>query len=99
MGPRQSLRAVIPTIITQVLSKKFIKLGSLYPTRDLTYIEDTTDAFLSTLNKKKDIGEIINIGSGFEISIKELVSTISNISGCKINIQKDRKRTRPKKAK
>ena len=97
-GPRQSLRAVIPTIITQVLSKKFIKLGSLYPTRDLTYIEDTTDAFLSTLNKKKDIGEIINIGSGFEISIKELVSTISNISGCKINIQKDRKRTRPKKS-
>ena len=73
-GPRQSLRAVIPTIITQVLSKKFIKLGSLYPTRDLTYVEDTTDAFLSTLNKKKDI------------------------SGCKINIQKDRKRTRPKKS-
>ena len=48
--------------------------------------------------QKKDIGEIINIGSGFEISIKELVSTISNISGCKINIQKDRKRTRPKKS-
>ncbi len=97
-GPRQSLRAVIPTIITQVLSNKSVKLGSLYPTRDLTYIEDTTDAFLATLNKKKDIGEIINIGSGFEISIKELVSKISHILGCKINIQKDKKRTRPKKS-
>lgn len=97
-GPRQSLRAVIPTIITQILSKKFVKLGSIYPTRDLTYIEDTTDAFLSALNKKKDIGEIINVGSGFEISIKELVSKISNILGFKINIQKDLKRTRPKKS-
>ena len=54
-GPRQSLRAIIPTIITQFLKIKIIKLGSLYQTRDLTYIDDTTDAFLATLNKKKDI--------------------------------------------
>ncbi len=97
-GPRQSLRAIIPTIITQVLTNKVVKLGSIYPTRDLTYVDDTTDAFLSALNTKKDIGEIINIGSGFEISVKELVLKISNILGYKISIQKESKRMRPKKS-
>ena len=97
-GPRQSLRAIIPTIITQILNKKVLKLGSLYPTRDLTYIDDTTDAFLCALNKKKDIGEIINIGSGFEVSIKELVRKISKIIGYRIDIKKDFKRIRPKKS-
>ena len=97
-GPRQSLRAIIPTIITQILNKKVLKLGSLYPTRDLTYIDDTTDAFLCALNKKKDIGEIINIGSGFEVSIKELVRKISKIIGYRIDIKKDFKRVRPKKS-
>ena len=97
-GPRQSLRAIIPTIITQILNKKALKLGSLYPTRDLTYIDDTTDAFLCALNKKKDIGEIINIGSGFEVSIKELVRKISKIIGYRIDIKKDFKRVRPKKS-
>ena len=97
-GPRQSLRAIIPTIITQILNKKVLKLGSLYPTRDLTYIDDTTDAFLCALNKKKDIGEIINIGSGFEVSIKELVRKISKITGYRIDIKKDFKRVRPKKS-
>ena len=96
-GPRQSLRAIIPTIITQVLTNKVVKLGSIYPTRDLTYVDDTTDAFLSALNTKKDIGEIINIGSGFEISVKELVLKISNILGYKISIQKESKRMRPQK--
>ena len=97
-GPRQSLRAIIPTIITQILNKKVLKLGSLYPTRDLTYIDDTTDAFLCALNTKKDIGEIINIGSGFEVSIKELVRKISKITGYRIDIKKDFKRIRPKKS-
>ena len=96
-GPRQSLRAIIPTIITQIMKNKIVKLGSLYPTRDLTFIDDTTDAFLATLNKKKDVGEIINIGSGFEISIKDLVSKISKITGIKIHIQSENKRIRPKK--
>ena len=97
-GPRQSLRAIIPTIVTQALNKKIIKLGSLYPTRDLTYIDDTTDAFIAALNKKKDIGEIINIGSGFEISIKNLVTRISKIIGRKLNIQQESLRERPKKS-
>ena len=97
-GPRQSLRAIIPTIVTQALNKKIIKLGSLYPTRDLTYIDDTTDAFIAALNKKKDIGEIINIGSGFEISIKNLVTRISKIIGRKLIIQQESLRERPKKS-
>ena len=88
-GPRQSLRAIIPTIVTQLIKNKVLKLGSLYPTRDLTFVDDTVDAFVSTLNKKKDIGEIINIGSGFEISVKDLVSQISKIMGVKIDIQKE----------
>ena len=96
-GPRQSLRAIIPTIVTQALNKKIIKLGSLYPTRDLTYIDDTTDAFIAAL-KKKDIGEIINIGSGFEISIKNLVTRISKIIGRKLSIQQESLRERPKKS-
>ncbi len=80
------------------MKNKIVKLGSLYPTRDLTFIDDTTDAFLATLNKKKDVGEIINIGSGFEISIKDLVSKISKITGIKIHIQSENKRIRPKKS-
>ena len=97
-GPRQSLRAIIPTIVTQLIKNKVLKLGSLYPTRDLTFVDDTVDAFVSTLNKKKDIGEIINIGSGFEISVKDLVSQISKIMGVKIDIQKEKERIRPKKS-
>lgn len=97
-GPRQSLRAIIPTIVTQLIKNKVLKLGSLYPTRDLTFVDDTVDAFVSTLNKKKDIGEIINVGSGFEISVKDLVSQISKIMGVKIDIQKEKERIRPKKS-
>ena len=97
-GPRQSLRAIIPTIVTQALNKKIIKLGSTYPTRDLTYIDDTTDAFIAALNKKKDIGEIINIGSGFEISIKNLLMRISKIIGRKLSIQQESSRERPKRS-
>jgi dTDP-glucose 4,6-dehydratase len=97
-GPRQSLRAIIPTIVTQLIRDKNIKLGSLYPTRDLTYIDDTTDAFLAAIKKKKDIGEIINIGSGFEISIKDLVIKILKITGLRLNIKQENKRIRPKKS-
>lgn len=97
-GPRQSLRAIIPTIVTQSIKNKNITLGSLYPTRDLTYVDDTTDAYLSAINKKKDIGEIINIGSGFEISIKDLALKISKIIGRKLDIRQDISRVRPKKS-
>jgi NAD dependent epimerase/dehydratase len=94
-GPRQSARAIIPTIISQILKKKEVNLGSLYPTRDFTFIEDTTDGFIKSISSKKNIGEIINIGSGFEISIKNLVKQISMIAGKKIVIKEKKERVRP----
>jgi len=95
-GPRQSLRAIIPTIICQILSgKKTIKLGSLKPTRDFTYISDTVSAFMKALKSKNAIGKTINIGSGYEISIKNLIKVITDQTGRKINVLTDSKRVRP----
>ncbi len=95
-GPRQSLRAVIPSIITQAINdEKRIYLGSLEPTRDFNFIEDTVNGFFSALNSKSGIGEIINIGSGYEISIKEVVEIIGKILNKDIQILKDKRRERP----
>lgn len=97
-GPRQSARAIIPTIILQILSgKKKIKLGNLYSTRDLTFIDDTVDGFLKILNKNV-AGEIINLGTGHDISILELVKIISKEMSVKVEIVSDKKRIRPKKS-
>ena len=75
-GPRQSARAVIPTIISQIASgEKNIKLGSIKPTRDFSYISDTVNGFIATLNSKRAIGEVINLGSNFEISIGDIFKT------------------------
>ena len=95
-GPRQSNRAIIPTIISQILTKKYISLGSLYPTRDFTYIEDTVSAFIKISESNKTNGEVINIGSGFEISIGDLVKLIQDIMGTNIQVKSDKKRIRPK---
>ena len=97
-GPRQSLRAIIPTIITQALqNKKYIKLGSLYPTRDFCYIDDTVSGFISISESKRSIGEVINIGSGYEISIKDLSNIIMELTNTQSKIISDDKRIRPKK--
>ena len=97
-GPRQSNRAIIPTIITQLIdNKKDVKLGSLYPTRDFTYVKDTVKGFIAMTNKKKSLGEVINIGSGHEISIEDLFLLINSIINTDIKIKKDRSRIRPKK--
>ena len=95
-GPRQSTRAVIPTIITQALTKKVIQLGSLHPTRDLTFVADTVEGFIKIAEKEKSIGEVINIGSGFEISIGDLAEKIVRLTQSKITIKIDKKRVRPK---
>ena len=96
-GPRQSIRAVIPTIIFQILKGKyFINLGSLNPTRDFSYIDDTVEAFVQAIKTKKALGDIINIGSNFEISIKNTAKIISKLMGRKINIKTDKTRLRPK---
>jgi len=96
-GPRQSIRAVIPTIIFQILKgRTSINLGSLNPKRDFTFIDDTVEAFVKTIKSSRKHGEIINIGSNFEISIKDTVKTISELMGKKINIKTEKKRLRPK---
>ena len=97
-GPRQSMRAIIPTIITQALkNKKYIKLGSLYPTRDFCYVDDTVSGFISISESKKSIGEVINIGSGYEISIKELTNIIMDLTNTQSKIISEEKRVRPRK--
>lgn len=97
-GPRQSTRAIIPTIITQALkNKKYIKLGSLYPTRDFCYVDDTVSGFIRVSESKKSIGEIINIGSGYEISIKDLSNLIIELTNTQSKIITDDKRIRPQK--
>jgi NAD dependent epimerase/dehydratase len=96
-GPRQSARAVIPSIITQILSrKKKINLGNVTPTRDFTFVKDTADGFIKSLYSKENNGEIINIGSGFEISIRDLVFKIGRIMNAKVEIVGEKKRLRPK---
>ncbi len=98
-GPRQSLRAVIPTIISQILqNQKNIKLGNTYSTRNFNYISDTVNGFISTIGKRKLFGEIINIGSNYDISIGDTVKEISKLMKRKIKIVSDEKRLRPKKS-
>lgn len=95
-GPRQSARAVIPTIISQILSGKTeIKLGSLTPTRDFNYVKDTAEAFIKIAESNKTIGEVINAGSNYEISIGDIVKKIISIIGKDINIICDCERIRP----
>ena len=98
-GPRQSLRASIPTIITQILSnKKKIKLGSLITKRDFSYISDTVDGFYACINNKKCLGNTINLGTGYAISIGETVELVQEITGKKIEVEIDKQRLRPKKS-
>jgi len=96
-GPRQSARAIIPTIITQISSGKTkIELGSLSPTRDFNYVSDVVNAFISSIKNDKNIGETINIGSNFEISIGETAKLIAKIMNVNIEIITDNQRKRPK---
>lgn len=98
-GPRQSARAVIPTIITQLASgKEKIKLGALSPTRDFNYVQDTVSGFISMMNSEKAIGEVINIGSNYEVSIGETAEVIAEVMGKKIEIETDEIRLRPEKS-
>lgn len=98
-GPRQSARAVIPTIITQLASgRNKIKLGALSPTRDFNYVKDTVNGFISVMNSEKSIGEVINIGSNYEVSIEETANLIAEVMGVPIEIESDENRLRPEKS-
>jgi len=95
-GPRQSARAVIPTIIIQIASgQRRIKLGSLQPTRDFNYVTDTVHGFIAVAESDYSIGEVINIGSNFEISIGETARLISQLMDKQIIIETDEIRKRP----
>jgi len=98
-GPRQSARAVIPTIIIQLLSgKKIIELGSLTPTRDFTYVLDTVNGFIKIAESDTTIGEVINIGSGYEISIGDVANKIAQILNLKAKMVSKKQRKRPAKS-
>ncbi|MDH7478544.1 MAG: NAD-dependent 4,6-dehydratase LegB [Syntrophomonadaceae bacterium] len=97
-GPRQSARAVIPTIISQIASgQKEVRLGALNPTRDFTYIKDTVRGFISVAESDAAIGEVINIGSSYEISIADLVRITAEIMQTEIKIIIEGERLRPDK--
>ena len=98
-GPRQSARAVIPTIVTQLLAgKKEIRLGSLNPVRDFNFVSDTVEGFIAAAASPKSVGEVINIGSGRGISIRDTVSEAFRATGARAKIVADSKRIRPEKS-
>ena len=98
-GPRQSARAIIPTIITQIASEsRKVKLGSLSPTRDFNYIEDTVNGFICAMLSDNAIGEVVNIGSNFEVSVGEMSKMIADIMNIEIEIVSDEDRFRPEKS-
>ena len=98
-GPRQSSRAVIPTIITQIAAgKKNINLGALSPTRDFNYVEDTCNAFIAISESEKTIGKVINSASNFELSIGDTLNLITKIMNIDVNIITEDDRLRPNKS-
>ena len=95
-GPRQSARAVIPTIISQIAKgERKIMLGAVSPTRDFNYVKDTVGGFISTLESDKGLGEVTNFGSNFEISIGDTANLIAEVMGSDIEIIEDKQRLRP----
>lgn len=98
-GPRQSARAVIPTIVTQIATGvRKIKLGSLHPTRDFNYVSDTVAGFIAVAESERSLGEVINVGSNYEISIGETVEMIAEVMGAEVTIETDDVRLRPDKS-
>ena len=94
-GPRQSARAIIPTIISQALTRDVVKLGSLDPRRDLTYVKDTAAGFVSIAGCDAALGRVVNIGRGDDVTIGELVERIGALIGKPIHVQTDPQRVRP----
>jgi len=98
-GPRQSARAIIPTVIIQIANgKRSIKLGSLHPTRDFSYVKDTVCGFIAVAESDRSVGEVINVGSNYEISIGETARLIAEVMGAEIEIETEDIRIRPEKS-
>ncbi|RHX78283.1 NAD-dependent 4,6-dehydratase LegB [Leptospira yasudae] len=98
-GPRQSARAVIPTIITQIAKgNRKIKLGAVHPTRDFNFVKDTVSGFIAALRSDSSVGEVINLGSNYEISVGDTVRTIAEVMKANVEIESDDQRLRPEKS-
>lgn len=97
-GPRQSARAIIPSIISQALVSPKIRLGSLDPRRDLTYVKDTASAFIAIAGCDAALGRSVNVGRGEDLTIGELVEKIGRLMGVAIEVQTDQQRVRPAKS-
>jgi NAD dependent epimerase/dehydratase len=95
-GPRQSARAIIPTIISQIAAgRRELHLGDLRPTRDFNYVADTVRGFIAIGESEKAVGQVINVGTGFEIAMGDLVRLIAEVMGEEVAITKDAERLRP----
>jgi len=98
-GPRQSARAIIPTIISQIANgKRQLKLGALHPTRDFNYVADTVRGFIAVAESDQSNGEVINIGSNYEISVGDTVALIAEAMNVEVEIVTDEARLRPDKS-
>jgi dTDP-glucose 4,6-dehydratase len=98
-GPRQSARAVIPTVITQIANgARKVQLGAISPTRDFSYIQDTVNGFLAALNSTNGLGQVVNLGSSFEISIGDTVSMIAENMNAIVEVTSSVERLRPEKS-
>ncbi|MHB8375763.1 MAG: SDR family NAD(P)-dependent oxidoreductase [Dehalococcoidia bacterium] len=97
-GPRQSARAVIPTIISQALAATTLRLGALDTTRDFTFVADTARGFVAVAAADAAIGEVVNLGSGTEVSIREIVAKVGRIVGRELPVEGDEQRLRPAKS-
>lgn len=97
-GPRQSSRAIVPTIISQALSRDTLSLGSLEPRRDLTFVSDTVAGFLAAGSSSAVVGQTIQLGTGTEVSVDEIVAMVATALGRELRVQQDPHRVRPPKS-
>ncbi len=98
-GPRQSARAVIPSLISQIASgSRQVRVGAVHPTRDFSFVSDTVDGFIAALQADAVVGEVINLGSGFEISIGDTARAIAEVMGASFELVHDERRMRPERS-
>jgi NAD dependent epimerase/dehydratase len=97
-GPRQSARAIIPTIISQALAGSTLRLGSLHPRRDLTYVEDTAAAFVAAATSEGAVGRTIQLGTNHDVSVGDLVDMVAEVLGRELTVETDPARVRPDKS-
>jgi len=97
-GPRQSARAIIPTIISQALAGSTLRLGSLHPRRDLTFVEDTASGFVAAATSEAAIGRTIQLGTNHDVSIGDLVEMVAEVLGQELTVETDPARVRPDKS-